>query len=342
MRHITIKDIAKALNVSISTVSRAFNDKYDIRKETRDLIIETAERMGYKPNPIAQKLISRRSYNIGVIVPEFINSFFPQVIMGIQKVLIEQKYQVLIMSSNENSETEKENLITMENNMVDGIIISLSCETKNIDYLKQMIDAGFPIVMFNRVNEDLPIPKVVFSDYKWSFFATEHLIENGYRNIIHFSGPKNLSFTINRAKGFADALRKHHLPVSGSSIIESGLFVDDGYRCMQKLIDTGHLPDAVFAVNDPTAIGAIKALKKNGLRIPHDVAVAGFSESSLAELIDPALTSVMQPTFEMGIKTAQLLLQQIKGNEPGRNETIVLNGKLNIRESSARKVIPAV
>jgi len=342
MRHVTIKDIAKALNVSISTISRAFNDKYDVRKETRELIMETAKKMGYKPNPIAQKLISRRSFNIGVIVPEFINSFFPEVIMGIQKVLIKQNYQVIIMSSNENSETEKENLMTMENAMVDGIIISLTCETKNIGYLRNMADTGFPIVMFNRISEDLNVPKVVFDDYKWSFFATEHLIENGCRNIIHLSGPQSLSFAKNRIRGFSDALRKHQLPYTRESVIETGLFVKDGTRCMQKLIDSKNLPDAIFAVNDPTAIGAIKALRENGFKVPDDVAVAGFSECSFASLIDPPLTSVIQPTYEMGEKVAELILQQIDGTTPADNQPYILSGKLNIRASSIKnQILPA-
>jgi LacI family transcriptional regulator len=169
MYHITIKDIARKLNVAVSTVSRAFNDKYDIKKDTRDLILKTAAEMGYRPNPIAKKLIQRRTYNVGVIVPEFINSFFPEVILGIQKVLLEKKYQVFITSSNENPETEKENIMTMEDNMVDGIIISLSTETSNSNYLTKMVKEGFPMVMFNRVNEEIPISKVVFDDYKWAF-----------------------------------------------------------------------------------------------------------------------------------------------------------------------------
>ena len=338
MRHVTIKDIAKELNVSVSTVSRALNDKYDIRKETRDLIMDTARKMGFKPNPIAQKLISRRSYNIGVIVPEFINSFFPEVIMGIQDVLIREKYQVIIMSSNENSETEKENLITMENAMVDGVIISLTCETKNTDHLGNLINAGFPIVMFNRISDDLNVPKVVFNDYKWAFFATEHLIEGGCRNIIHLSGPQGLSFAKNRIKGFSDAIKKHHLPFRRESIIETGLFIEDGFRIMQKLIDNKNLPDAIFAVNDPTAIGAIKALKKNGIRVPDDVAVVGFSECSFADLIDPPLTSVVQPTFEMGKKVAGLMLQQINNKAALDNQTYTLSGKLNVRASSLKNI----
>ena len=336
MYHVTIKDIARKLNVAVSTVSRAFNDKYDINKDTRDLILKTAAEMGYRPNPIAKKLIQRRTYNIGVIVPEFINSFFPEVILGIQKVLLEKKYQVFITSSNENPETEKENIMTMEDNMVDGIIISLSNETSNSNYITKMVKEGFPVVMFNRVNDEIPISKVLFNDYKWAFFATEHLIEQGCRNIYHFSGPQHLSLTKNRINGFRDAMNKHKLPFTSKQIIETGLFIEDGERVMENLIKNGTIPEAIFSFNDPTAIGAMKMLKKHKLRIPDDVAIVGFSESKLAPLVEPALTSVIQPTYEMGMQTAHLLLKQIESDCHAEVETIVLNGKINIRESSVK------
>lgn len=342
MYHVTIKDIARKLNVAVSTVSRAFNDKYDIKKNTRDLILKTAEEMGYRPNPIAKKLIQRRTYNVGVIVPEFINSFFPEVISGIQKVLVEKKYQVLIMSSNECAETERENLITMENNMVDGLIISLSSETKNSDYLLKMMKEGFPIVMFNRVNEEIPIPKVIFDDYKWAFFATEHLIKQGCKNIYHFRGPLYLSFAKSRMKGFRDAMNKHKIPFSNSQIIETGLLIEDGERIMEDLIKKGTVPEAIFAVNDPTAIGAMKALKRYQYKIPNEVAVVGFTECALASLIEPALTTIVQPTFEMGRQVAALLLKSIENDGHIEAETIVLSGKINIRESSLKIPSPPV
>jgi len=336
MKHVTIKDVAKRLNCSVSSVSRAFNDKYDIRKETRDLILATAKEMGYSPNPMAKSLLKQCSNQIGVVVPEFINSFFPEVILGIQKVLLEKKYQVLITSSNENSETEMENLMNMEDSMVDGIIISVSSETKNIDYLTKMVKEGFPVVMFNRVNEEIPISKVIFNDYKWAFFATEHLIEQGYRNIYHFSGPQHLSLSKNRMNGFRDAMNKHKLPFTSEQIIETGLLIEDGERIIENLIKKGTIPEAIFAMNDPTAIGAMKMLKKYKLKIPEDVAIVGFSETKLASLIEPALTSVVQPTYEMGMHVANLLLKQIESDCHAEVETIVLNGKINIRESSVR------
>ena len=336
MKHTTIKDIARKLNISVSTVSRAFNDKYDIRKETRDRILKTANDMGYRPNPIAKKLIQQKTYNIGVVVPEFINSFFPEVIIGMQDILLKEGYQVLIMQSNESHLTELQNVKTLEDNMVDGLIISLSRETKNDDYYIKMLESGYPMVFFNRVNDDIPASKVVFDDYKWSYFATEHLIKQGCKKIFHLAGFKHLSLAKNRIKGYKKAMDKFNLPYTEDYIIETGFFIKEGETQMQKLLDKGDVPDGIFATNDPTAIGAMKILKKAGLKIPEDIAVVGFSESRLAENVEPPLTSVCQPTFEMGKIAANLLLKQIEANGYARTETIVLDGELKIRASSMR------
>ncbi len=336
MKHITIKDVAKKLNCSVSTISRAFNDKYDIRKETRELILSTAKEMGYSPNPMAKSLLKQCSNQIGVVVPEFINSFFPEVIIGIQEVFIKKGYQVLIMQSNELYNNEIENVKAMENNMVDGLILSLSLETKNVDYYKELIRQGFPLVLFNRVSNELNTHKVVMDDYKWAFFATEHLIYQGYKKILHFSGPQILSFSQNRIRGFIDAHKKHKLKIEEGYILETGLMISDGEREMEKLITSHNMPDAVFCVNDPTAIGAMKMLKKYGYKIPGDVALVGFTETKLAELIDPPLTSVAQPTTEIGRTAALLLLEQIESKGIFVPQTVTLNGRLNVRESSVK------
>jgi LacI family transcriptional regulator len=336
MKHVTIKDVAKRLNCSISTISRAFNDKYDIKKETRELILTTSKEMGYYPNPIAKSLLKQCSNQIGVVVPEFINPFFPEVIIGIQEVFLKKGYQVLIMQSNESYINELENVKALENNMVDGLILSLSLETKNVEYYKKLISQGFPIVLFNRISNELETHKVLLDDYKWAFFATEHLIYQGFKKIFHFSGPAGLMFTQNRQNGFIDAHRKHKLKFEESAIIETGLMICDGEREMEKLIKENNMPDAIFAVNDPTAIGAMKLLKRNGFRIPGDVAIVGFSETKIAELIDPPLTSVLQPTLEIGRTAARLLLDQIESKGIFVPQTVVLNGRLNIRESSMK------
>jgi DNA-binding LacI/PurR family transcriptional regulator len=336
MKHVTIKDVAKKLNCSVSTISRAFNDKYDIKKETRDHILTTAKAMGYSPNPIAKSLLKQCSNQVGVVVPEFINSFFPEVIIGIQEVLIKKGYQVLIMQSNESQIAELENIKTLENNMVDGMIVSLSLGTQNVQYYKNLISQGFPLVFFNRVLNELDTSKVVFDDYKWAFFATEHLIYQKYNNIYHFAGPSGHTFTQKRKDGFIDAHRKHKISIGDNNIIETGLMTTDGERVMEKLINEGNLPDAIFAVNDPTAIGAMKMLKKHGYKVPNDVALVGFTESKLADLIDPPLTSVAQPTHEIGRTAAKLLLEQIESKGIFIPQTVILNGRLNIRESSMK------
>ncbi|MDP4186465.1 MAG: LacI family DNA-binding transcriptional regulator [Bacteroidota bacterium] len=336
MKHVTIKDVAKRLNCSVSTVSRAFNDKYDIRKDTQEMILTAAKEMGYSPNPIAKSLLKQCSNQIGVVVPEFINSFFPEVIIGIQEVFIKKGYQVLIQQSGESHVTELENVKTLENNMVDGMIISLSLETKNVDYYKELIKRGFPLVFFNRVSNELDTSKVLIDDYKWAFFATEHLIYQGFKKIFHFAGPEELMLSQNRKNGFIDAHRKHKLPFTENNIIETGLMIWDGERVMEKLINENNIPEAIFAVNDPTAIGAMQMLKKHGYKIPEDVALVGFTESKLAELIEPPLTSVAQPTLEIGRTAAKLLLEQIESKGIFVPQTVILNGRLNVRESSMK------
>ncbi|MDN5200325.1 LacI family DNA-binding transcriptional regulator [Fulvivirgaceae bacterium BMA10] len=338
MKHVTIKDVAKRLNVSVSSVSRAFNDKYDIKKETKELILRTAKEMGYHPNPIARKLMQQKSYNIGVVVPEFINEFFSETIIGIQDVLISKGYQVLIMQSNEHYENELMNVKTLSDNMVDGLIVSLSRETHNTEFYLKLLAEGYPIIFFNRINDSLPASKVIFNDFKWSFFATEHLIKQGFKKIYHLSGQNHLSLAKNRMKGFQKAIEKYDMSPEENRVIETGLLMDEGDKITQELIDNQDLPEAFSCVNDPVALGAMRALKRNKIKIPEEVGVVGFTETRLADLVDPSLTSVKQPTYEIGKTTAELLLKQIN-NGFKTPETVSLDGQLNIRASSVRKTI---
>jgi DNA-binding LacI/PurR family transcriptional regulator len=335
MKHVTIKDVARKLNVSVSSVSKAFNDRNDIRKETKELILKVGKEMGYHPNPIAKKLSQQKTFNVGVVVPEFINAFFPEVIIGIQDILINKGYQVLIMQSNESYEMELKNVRTLEENMVDGLIISLSRETKNLDYYKSLIDQNYPIVFFNRYNETLPASKVIFDDYKWAFFVTEHLIKQGFKKIFHFSAYQHILLAKERIKGYKKAMNKYQLPIETTWIIEAGLMVEEGEMTMQRLIDNNNLPEAITCANDMLALGVLKCCKRNGIRIPNDMAVTGFSETPFADLVDPTVTSVAQPTYEMGEIAAKLLLKQID-NENSIPETVILNGTLNIRQSSQK------
>ncbi|WP_343330807.1 LacI family DNA-binding transcriptional regulator [Polaribacter staleyi] len=336
MDYVTIKDVAKRLNLSISTISRAFNDKYDIRSETKELVLRTANEMGYHPNPMAKKLTQKRSFNIGIVVPEFINSFFTEVIMGAQEVLFAKGYQVLITQSNESFETELKNVKSLEDSMVDGLIISLSCETKNTDYYQKLLGKGLPIVFFNRVSSKLNASKILFNDYKWAFFATEHLILQGYKNIVHLEGINTLTLSLERSRGFKDAHKKYKIELKKEQFVKTGFNIVDGEKVAKSMIETNKIPDAIFASCDPPAIGAMKVFKKHGFKIPEDIAFVGFTESKMASHIDPPLTSVKQPAHDIGTEAAKMLLAQIEDPKAFIPQTIILNGTLNVRESSVK------
>ena len=336
MKPVTIKDVAKKLNVSISSVSRAFNDKYDIKKETRERILKVANEMGYLPNPIAQKLTQKKSFNVGVVVPEFVNEYYAEVIIGIQQVLLSKGYQVLIMQSDDTSEQELKNVKTLIHNFVDGLIICPAVLSENINFYMEEINKGYPIVFLNRVRHDLPVNKVLFDNFKWSFFATEHMIEQGYERIYNLSGNNNLAITIDRVKGFKKALEKHHFPKGNYKIIETGLLPEDGIAIVEKLIEKDDLPDAFVCVNDLVALGVINYLEQKNIKVPEDIGVIGFTETKMATFMHPKLSSVKQPTFEMGKSAAEILLKLIN-NEKVSEQTVVLNGSLNIRQSSLKQ-----
>lgn len=336
MKHITIKDVAKALNVSISTVSRAFNDKYDIHPDTQNMILKKAKEMGYSPNPIAQRLTQHKSSLVGVVVPEFVNAFFPKIIMAIQRVMNENGYQVLIMSSEESASKELKNVQTLEKNMIDGLIISLTQETRDVSYFQHLLSKNIPIVQFNRVSQKLTTPRIILDDATSAFHATEHLIQQGYRRIYHLSGPSNLIISHNRIKGFTNTLKKHGMSITENKIIEAGIFIEDGKKIATSLIENEDIPEALFCFNDPVAIGAMEIFKAHKYRIPEDIAFIGFTESRIATHLTPALSSVEQPTDEFGKIAAQSLLDIIKEKELVSDKTIILSGKLNIRASSTR------
>ena len=322
--HITIKDIAKALGISTSTVSRALSDAWDVKRETREQVLAMAKKLNYHPNLNAKNLQNKRTGTVGIIIPEFVNSFFPRVIMGIQEVLYGENYHMFITQSNESRSQELENMRMLREHMVEGIIISTTNEGGNEDAYKELIDSGMPLVFFNRCPKTLAAPKVMIDDCLMAEKAVEHLIDTGRRNIVHLVGPVNLEVSASRSQGFANTLSRHGIDPEGRCL-PAGIFIKDGYDAARRLLDAGApLPDAIFCFNDPVAIGAMKALKNAGIRIPQDIAIVGFSEGSMATVVEPQLTTVQQPMHEMGRQAATLLLKQ-------------LDATLNIRDSSVAK-----
>lgn len=331
--HVTIKDIARELGISTSTVSRALSDAWDVKRETRDKVLAMAKKLNYRPNLNAKNLQNKHTGIIGIIIPEFVNSFFPNVVMGIQEVLYEENYHMVITQSNETRSQELENLRVLQEYMVDGIIMSITNEGGNEDEYKKVIDSGTPMVFFNRCPK-MKAPKVRIDDSLMAEMAVGHLIETGRRKIWHLGGPVNMPISTMRANGYANALAKNELGNSAKTVT-AGIFIKDGIETMERLLkEESEMPDAIFAFNDPVAIGAMKVLKKAGFRIPQDIAIVGFSEGSMATIVEPQLTTVLQPMKEMGRCAARLLLKQIRATRPSSPQTICLDAKLNIRESS--------
>lgn len=343
----TIKDIARALGISKSTVSRALADRFDVKPETKKAVMEMAEKMHYQPNPFAQNLIKRRTKIIGVVVPEFINSFFARIIIQIQTVFEREGFHVLITQCNESAEAERRNLQLLEKSMVEGILISVTEKGRNTDYYKELIDDGIPLVFFNRAATEVAASRVVIDDYKWAFFAVEHLVnirrEMGQPmpRIMHFEGPAEIDLSRLRYRGYADALRKYGIPVDPSLVIRcASITREEGFRMMNRCIEQGAVPDALFGFNDQLAIGAMRALKGKGFRIPQQVSVMGFTESQSALVSEPMLSSVAQPLDRMGETAARLLLEKIQ-NPASEDRTVVLEGLLNVRGSSDPRMLEA-
>lgn len=329
----TILDIARELKLSKSTVSRALTGHPNVKEATRKTVLALAEKLDYERNMLAISLVKSKSSTIGIIVPEFVTSFFPLIINEIHETASRAGYNVLITQSGESYETEVANAKVLLCSQVDGVLVSLTKETRNFEHLKVFQRKGIPIVFFNRVCEDMEVPKVIVDDYDGAFHAVEYLIKKGRRRIAHLAGPNTLQISRKRLSGYRDALTKNKLPIDEELIIPYDLSVDKVHIYVSYLLDLPEPPDALFAINDPTAIRAIQVIKSKGLQIPKDIAVIGFSNDYAGELMEPSLTTVSQPLKEMGQVATRLLIDQIE-NDSNKPFIKVLKTKLIMRNSA--------
>jgi LacI family transcriptional regulator len=334
MKHVTITDLARRLKLSPSTVSRALRGHPDISDETRERVRKAAEHANYQPNLIAQSLQNRRSNNIGVIVPEIRNSFFSTVISGIEDLAYESGYIIMVCQSNDTFQREIINTRALAANRVAGMLVSTSQETTGFDHLRQLISQGVPIVLFDRVVEELEVPKVVVDDFAGAYRAVTHLIETGRTRIAHLTGANSLYVGRKRRQGYEQALRDHGLAVREEYVIGGGYHEEDGRRGAMKLLELDELPDGLFAINDPVALGALLHLQDRQIRIPQQIGIVGFSDNPNASLVRPALTTVCQPAYEIGKTAAQILLDILDGKMEEQDSTIVLETRLVIRDST--------
>ena len=335
MKHKTIIDIAKELNISASTVSRALNNHPDINENTKLLVNKIAKKIGYVPNPIALGLRKNRTSTIGVIVPEIKHDFFSSAISGIEEIAYHSGFTIIVCQSNESYEREVINTRALMHHRVAGIIVSISQTTQNGDHFKELNKHGIPLVFFDRVCQDVKASKVIIDDRKSAYNAVHHLIKRGYQRIAHFGGPQELDICSKRFGGYKDALKREGMIVDKSIIYFGGLHEDDGYSAMDKIIKEKKNIDAVFAANDPIAIGAFQRIKEAGLKIPDDIGIVGFSNNKITSLVEPPITTVNQPSFNMGKRAAEILIKLINEDNIKIEPIVeVLDTELIIRKST--------
>jgi DNA-binding LacI/PurR family transcriptional regulator len=332
----TIRDIAIKLNISISTVSRALRGAPDVNAETKKSVLEMAEKLSYEPNRIAQSLRIKRTKTIGVIVPEINLHFFSSALSGIQDYCASRGYSIMICQSMESIKTEKSNIQMLVSNRVDGLIISLSSQTENLDHLRQLVDKSIPIVLFDRVTDELNVSKVIVDDHDGAFKAVSHLVRTGCRRIAYVGGPEGMYISKQRKKGYSDALREHGQTEDPALSIHCQDLQTEVPDALRKLLHDSPDVDAIFCLNDPIAIIALQILKEKKIQIPNQVSVVGFTNEPVSALIEPSLTTVSQPSHEMGKTAARLFIDQLEYEGEFIPVTEVMKTELLIRNSTRK------
>ncbi|HXB92376.1 MAG TPA: LacI family DNA-binding transcriptional regulator [Puia sp.] len=331
----TIKDIAQRLNISISTVSRSLRNAPDVSPETKQAVIALSEELSYQPNKLALSLRQKQTHTIGVIVPN-LDYVLSTMVKGIDEVALEAGYTVMVCQSNESYGREILNTRRLLDSLVDGLIISVSSETKLFDHFKKVQDRGLPIVIFDRVTPDLVAPSVRIDNEEGGFLATEHLLEQGYRRIAILAGPVNLGISNSRMEGYLKALKRNKIKRDNSLIVYCDFNQDYAYYATRELLTLKKRPDAIFTISDRMAIGAMLAIKERGLRMPQDIGLVGFNNEPVTRLVTPAISSVDMPSFELGKAAAKLFIETMHNNEHMSDVVEVLKPKLQVRESSLR------
>ncbi len=336
IHQITIKDIARELGVSVSTVSRALKDHPDISPQTKQLVRDMVEKMKYKPNAIALSLRNRRTNIIGVIVPEIVHHFFSSVISGIDEAAVAAGYNVMFFQSNESYEREIMNIQSIINSQADGVLISLAKGTKKFGHIRQLIDSNVPLVFFDRACDEIETDKVIVDDFEGAFNAVDYLIKTGCRRIAHFSGPQHLQISYLRKRGYITALEKNGIKVEDDLIVNCDTF-EDAMEITRLMMSRTRPPDAIFTVNDMTAVGTLNTVKSMGLRVPKDVSIVGFTDGLVSTITDPLLTTVSQHGFEIGKKATEILIKRINDEceSPGPI-TEVVKTDLVVRDSTRK------
>jgi LacI family transcriptional regulator len=334
----TIHDIAKKLNITASTVSRALNDNPRISDDTKKAVRKAAIKLNYRPNSIAAALRNGRSNILGIIVPTADRSFFSSVVRGIEEIANNSRYHVMICQTYDNYEKELATVEALLNAQVDGIIVSHAKDTENFDHFLKVKEKGIPLIMFDRSSDNLEVSHVVIDDFFGGYKATEHLIEQGCKRIAHFTNTRKISIYNERHRGYREALAAYKIPYDPALVIESDLQLEDGRAGMLQLLKLKQLPDAVFSASAYGAMGAMQVLKERKIKIPQQIALVAFSNEPFTEFTEPALSTVDQHSLRMGNSAAQIFLDEISSKQKKFiPQKVVLKPELIVRGSSLKK-----
>ncbi len=331
-RHISLKDLARELDISISTVSRALKDHPNISPEVKEKVKALADKWGYRPNPLAMGLLRQSTHTIGVIVPDLVTHFFSSVISGIESYASEQGYYIIISSSYESYKKEKACIENLLNSRVEGLIVCLSYETKDYSHFEELEGKGIPLVFFDRVCLENKVPTVTIDNREAARKITQHFIDTGRKRIAYISGPDFLNISKERKAGYREGLEQNSIPFQDQYLIHCEMNPQSATIATQKLLTLSTPPDAIFGINDTVAFAAMKEIRVAGLIVPDDIAVAGFTNDYHATVVHPSLTSITHPTVEMGKSAASLLFNKLEGDNSIRE--VKLETKLMIRGST--------
>lgn len=336
-KDVTIYDIANELKVSVATVSRALKDDPVVNKKTKKKISDLAEKLGYRYNILARNLRAQKTNTIGLIVSKINSNFQASVISGIEDVATKYGYNLIISQSSEQHSKEEANAKTMFNNRVDGLLVSLAFDAKNLSHFEPFFKKNIPVIFFDRVMQHSNSTNVVINNVEAAYRATLHLIEQGCKRITHITAPSKLNVYTDRLKGYKQALAEQNIRFKKSNIIINNLGFSDGIESAQKILNMKPLPDGVFVANDNCAAGCMVALKKAGIKIPEDIAFVGFNNDPVSEVVEPNLTTINYSGYEVGQVAAQQLISHLEGVSTISNtNTIVLKSEFIVRASSLK------
>ena len=336
-KDITIYDLAKQLGISATTVSRALNDHQAVNEKTRRKVNDLAKQLGYRKNNFASNLKHKYSYTIGIVIHNLHSQFITSVLSGIEEVIAESKYNIIIGHSDEKWSKETSNAHNLFHKRVDGLIASLANDTEDLVHYDAFLQKGTPIVFFDRVKIDGPGIKIVIDNQQAGYDATMHLIQQGCKQIMHVTGNLTKNVYYDRLKGYKAALSQNHLPFKSDMVIVNDLSDKSGVEVAEKILEMKNKPDGVFITRDLCAAFCMSRLREGGVNVPGDIAMVGFNDDTISRMVAPKLTTIQYDGREMGKVAAKSLLEQVSNNSNGISDYVmVLPHKLITRESSQK------